>query len=326
MSIHLRFASCAVILLAACGDVDPPDVPVGPRPGHITYTDGDDVYRLAAEVGAAPENVSAQITRGARAADRRLNLSAGGVSYVFETSNVDPVCADRRCLAVASAADPGDARLVLPDGERIENAENLAAVDDAAAIVVYAAGGGPHDRDLFATLRSGDTWSAPRLLTAGSTFAWNDQPSLAPDADRLLFDCGPEANAGPGGSICEVGLDGAVVTIVATPDDAPAAIAQRGPLHHAAYAGADVIFEADWDGERIWRWSGDRATALTPPTSTNDNSPCVLPDGRIASLYLDDPGNPNGLHELKVMDASGADPTLLVTGLDLDDLGLGCGR
>jgi hypothetical protein len=56
----------------------------------------------------------------------------------------------------------------------------------------------------------------------------------------------------------------------------------------------------------------------------NDNSPCVLPDGRIASLWLDRPGGSEA-HEIKVMAPDGSSYILVLTEVDVADIGLGCG-
>ena len=56
----------------------------------------------------------------------------------------------------------------------------------------------------------------------------------------------------------------------------------------------------------------------------NDNSPCVLPDGRIVSLWLDRPDGPS-VHELKVMSADGASFEMILPDVDVLDIGLGCG-
>ena len=54
----------------------------------------------------------------------------------------------------------------------------------------------------------------------------------------------------------------------------------------------------------------------------NDNAPCVLPDGRIASLWLNRPGS-ESQHELKVMTPDGSSYAMLVTGVDIEQLGCG---
>ncbi len=64
---------------------------------------------------------------------------------------------------------------------------------------------------------------------------------------------------------------------------------------------------------------------VSPPDVHDDNSPCVLPDGRIASLWLDRDGNQSGAHELKLMNADGTGGVMLVTEKDIQDIGIGCG-
>lgn len=330
---RFTFASAFVLACAACGSVDPDpaadatavDAPPTGTAGHIVYTVDDEVFRIEAAPGAVADNLSQRITpQGLRYADRRPSLSSTGVWLVFETGNLD--CPTSTCLAVASMTEPGAATLVEPGGAIFDTAESRSAIDGAGTTIVFAAGGGPHARDLYSTHASGSTWSAPTLLTGGSSFEWNDTPSFSPDGDHLVFDCGPVANAGPGGSLCQVAVGGGEVITMMTPDDAPAAVVDRGPLHHASYAGGQLVFEAAWDGERIWTSTAGGAPRLLAEAANNDNSPCVLPDGRIASLYLGRAGNTEGRHELKLMSATGTAETMMVTGLDLGDDGLGCGE
>ena len=55
----------------------------------------------------------------------------------------------------------------------------------------------------------------------------------------------------------------------------------------------------------------------------NHNSPCVLPDGRIVSLWLDRPVG-TGVHELKVMAPDGSNFVVLLPDVDVLDAGIGC--
>ena len=55
-----------------------------------------------------------------------------------------------------------------------------------------------------------------------------------------------------------------------------------------------------------------------------DSSPCVLPDGRIVSLWLDRPEG-SGAHEMKVMAADGRIFFMLLPDVDVLDGGIGCG-
>ena len=296
--------------------------------GHVTYTLEGDVFRLATVPGARPENISALITpKGARQRDRRLNTSANGAFYVFETGNVDSACNGTSCLAIAPGSAPAEALLVLEGGNRIEGAANLSAVSNDGTVVLFAASGSAHPRDLFVTRRTGAAWSAAAALTGASTFDWNDLAAIHPDGTRVLFDCGSAPEASEGGSVCEVGIDGAGFKTVVTSADAPATVTHKGAVHHASYSpDGSVVFEANWDGERIWRKAGKVVTDLSTSAFANDNSPCVLPDGRIVSLWLDRPGNAGGAHEIKVMGAQGDGAFLLLTGSDVSDVGIGCGN
>ena len=58
------------------------------------------------------------------------------------------------------------------------------------------------------------------------------------------------------------------------------------------------------------------------PGFTNDNAPCVLADGRIASLWLERPGG-RSLYELKVMAPDGSAHAMLLTGVDIEAIGCG---
>ena len=121
--------------------------------------------------------------------------------------------------------------------------------------------------------------------------------------------------------------DGTGFRVVLTPADSPTGLPDTGDLHSPDYApDGSVVFEADWDGENLWRLSAGATTPVKIPSSlTNDNSPCVLPDGSIASLWLNRPGG-SGFHELKVMKPDGSSYYMLVTGVDVLDIGLGCGN
>ena len=111
-----------------------------------------------------------------------------------------------------------------------------------------------------------------------------------------------------------------------TPDDAPPGLAPGGALHHPAYAPeGSIVFEGDWDGERIWRLPADGGPPQRVGDFGNDNSPCVLPDGRVVSLWLNRPENPSGVHEIKLMAPDGSEYEMLLEAVDVLDAGLSCG-
>jgi len=194
--------------------------------------------------------------------------------------------------------------------------------------VVYAAAG-VHGLDLYVTTRSLVTgaWSLPRSITDDSPFDYHHHPSISDDGQRVLFDCGAEPFGVESSAICEVGLDGKGFRPVVEPLDGPADLARPiSATHHADYApDGSIVFESDWGGESIWRLRpGDRALGQVGDTR-NDNSPCVLWDGRIASLWLQRPGGAS-THEIKVTDPMGRSPVMVQTDVDVMDVGISCSR
>jgi hypothetical protein len=115
--------------------------------------------------------------------------------------------------------------------------------------------------------------------------------------------------------------------VLASPDSPPAGLSPGGALRQPDFApDGSLVFEGDWDGERIWRLPAGASTPVEVGNQFhNDNSPCVLPNGRAASLWMDRPGG-QGIHELKVMNADGGGYDMLVTDTDIADVGLGCGQ
>src|SRR5207249_916917 len=156
-----------------------------------------------------------------------------------------------------------------------------------ATAVVYVDSGGPHTRDLWVVERQpGGGWSAPRLLTGLSPFSLNYWPVLAPDGSKVLFDASTADGGFPSTRICEVRLNGSGFRVVVSKDDGPSGTTSPA-VHSGAYApDGSVVFEAEWGGgEQVWRRTGSGVPALVGGFP-NDNSPNVLPDGRILSLWL----------------------------------------
>ena len=214
--------------------------------------------------------------------------------------------------------------LVTPNG--VIHPEEFSAVASGGNLVVYSYGDGPHTIDLWAVTRQGSGWSAPVLLTAALPFDHHTQPAISADGSTVVFNCDPDMLDGQQGTaVCEVGTDGTGFRTVIGPEDGPGGTATNA-LHHPDYApDGSIVFEADWYGEQIWRISPGGTAIRITDAFNNDNSPCVLPDGRIVSLWLDRAGG-NGDHEIKVMAADGGASFMALTGLDVFDLGLGCGE
>lgn len=303
--------------------------------GEVAYNvNGGHAYRVAARAGAAPEDISAALDAVAPAASRRatpggtvaapdawVNVSSDGNWLALGTERFDPACAGWPCLAVVA----GDltAGEVVRAGGAVVHPAGFGAIAAGGRRIVYPNTGGPHQMDLWLVEKTGDGWAAPVLLTGTSPSRYNDQPAISADGSRIVFECGDQPYGAPGTALCEVGADGSGFHVLLSPAAAPAGLPRTGALRHPAYApDGSVIFAADWDGT-IWRLpAGAHTPAALGPAFANDNAPCALPDGRIASLWLDRPGG-TSLHELKVMTPDGASYAMLATGVDIEDLGCG---
>lgn len=244
----------------------------------------------------------------------------------METERFDPECVDWSCLAIISAdLSVGEA---IRAGGQIIHPEGLSALSSGGNLIVFSTSGdGPHVIDLWAISRSGDSWSSPILLTKDSHHAYNYLPSISKDSRTIVFNCGPESYAGEGAELCEVGTDGIGFQVVLTAADAPSGFPTTGALHHPSYApDGSIVFESDWGGEQIWRLPvGSSEPVRVTDAFGNDNSPCVLPDGRIVSLWLERPEG-TSVHEFKIMSADGSKFIIPLPNVDVLDDGIGCGQ
>ena len=299
-----------------------------PAFGHIYYTLADDMrlYRLDLNNPGAPEDLTTALDKLAGGSDEWANVSPDGDWVLLSTErSFHPDCVGWACLVLLRSDLSSWEVLHTPKG--VIHTEGFSAVASGGDLVVYAGTGGPHTIDLWAVARRDVGWSSPTLLTRDSPYDVNNQPAISADGSRVVFDCDPNLQDGQQGTaICQVRTDGTGFRTVISPTNGPGGT-DANALHHPDYApDGSIIFEADWHGEQIWRLPvGASVAERVSDQFNNDNSPCVLPDGRIASLWLDRPGSASG-HELKVMLADGSGYFMALTDVDLFDIGIGCGR
>ena len=295
---------------------------------HVAYRLSEDghIYRVAAVSGAVPEDVSAGLTSAGD--DSAVGLSRDGAWLGILTTRFG--CGSWSCLALVATSPTGKTdttgTLVMAGGA-VVHSEGRPAIARDAAFVVYSAEG-THMRDLWIAKRSaggGMTFDMPVQLTTNSAYAIHELPALSADEQTIVADC-EDANSDQT-TLCTIGIDGKGATqALVTLSQGPNGVGSGTEVHSGDFLpDGSLVFEADWEAEQIWRRSGNGSIAQVASTFTNDNSPCALPDGRVVSLWLERPGNPMGYHELKVMTTSG-DYTMLVTGVDVTDIGLGCGQ
>ena len=278
------------------------------------------LYRISVEDGAI-ESLTDALDDIAPGEDDYVNLSYDGEWLLLESERGHGDCAGWSCLAVAPA-DLSSLEVMVSGGAVI-HPDGGAAIAAGGERVVFVGADGPNAQDLYLVERGGAAWGRPSLLTGASPHAYNAQPRFAPDGASLLFDCGPTVYGQEGTAICEVTLEGAVSTLLA-PTDHDGGTADNALRSAAIAPDGSVVFEADWSGEQLWRLDPVTGShALINSSHGNDNSPCVLPDGRIVSLWLERPGGA-GVHELKLMEPGGAHTMLLVDEDVIDNI-IGCG-
>ena len=295
-----------------------PTLPLPTAGGWVTFMrqDGDSerIFRLSIEPNAVPEDLTARLDSAAPGQySEWVNVSPDGSWYLLSTDRFD--CAGWPCLVATQ--DFATYEVVRTNGDVVH--AQYSAIAAGGSLIVYQAGG-THNRDLLAIRREAGGWSAPIELTTSSPFENQQRPSLSADGSRVVFACGDDLYGSS--ALCEVNTDGSSFSVrfQAEENGGPAA------LFHPAYApDGSIVFEGDWNGEQLWRLApASNAPAAISPL-TNDNSPCVLPDGTLVSLWQQRPGNSAGVHEVKLMSPDGRQYTMLLTGLEVFDGGLGCG-
>ena len=330
-----RMSHASLFLAAVLTLFYPIQVTASPQDdGQITFTTRDLsggprlLWRLQATPGSVPENLTTKLDAiasfpGTHAGP--ITVSPDGAWYAFQSARFTN-SGGATVLTIAPADFSSAETISTPNG--IVYNEGMAQVTPGGAAVVYSGNGGSHIRDLFVVRRQGGGWSVPVALTGGSTFSYHSWPVLLRDGTKVVFNASNNDQYGSAGNVvAEVNLDGTGFRVLVAPADGPAG--SNSPYcSFPAYTpdGNSVIFEAVWSGsEQVWR----RAVSGGVPTQlnssfVNDNSPTVLPDGRVVSLLED------AYHQIKVMNSDGQNGTLLGTNaaamfLDVADIGMGTG-
>lgn len=277
--------------------------------GFAVYAQDNRLYRLAVQAGAVPEDITARLDSQASGSENAwISTSADGQWLLVATDRFDPECVGWPCVVILPAA--GGPATAVRAGGAILHSEDVAALSPDGSQIAFVQQG-THAQDLWLIRREGDSWSAPVEITSASPFAFNNQPAFSPDGQKLVFNCGPVPYVQAGTSVCEVRTDGTYLRVMVAAE-------QNGTsdnlIASPAYAlDGSIIFEADWNGGRqLWRRAEDSTLTLIAPQFGNDSLPCVLPDGRILSVWSNREGNQNGSAEIKVLSADGTAYAMLL--------------
>jgi hypothetical protein len=295
--------------------------PVGAT-GTVIVSEGGAFTRITADGSAEPEQLSVMLETLSAGSDRWVAPSRNGQWLAMETERFG--CEDWSCLAVARS-DVSEVSVVRAAGELV-HPQDWGAISDDGSLVIFTADGGPHQLDLFMVQRVSDAdWSEPVGLTDESPHAFNERGRITRDGSAVLFDCGPSQYGLEGTGICRVLLDGSGFEQLVSPEDGAGATSANAARSADEAPDGSIVFEADWgNAERLWRMSQEGTTVLLG--FDNDNSPCLLPDGSIVSLWHGRQGNNDGLAELKVQSPDSPIYEMLIIDSDVTDSGIQCAR
>lgn len=288
-----------------------------------TKNDGNDVFwRMNAKSPMVYENLSSLLVAKATASGTikgPISMSHTGNFYIFHSDRfADGSTTDGYEAITICSADLKTIEVPTFGGKAFHGEGIMQISNDGKTI--YFVQKGSHDRDIFKSVKTGNTWSDPVELTKTSTFAYHLSPYLAYDESKILF----EASNDPYviSAIKEMSNSGANTKQVTSVGSISNAKQIKSPCYDAA---GNIYFEGETDAERIWKMANGTGTPTIIKSSfTNDNSPVTTPDGKIVSLYL-----PNSTHQLKIMQADGSGDVMLsaTSGsfTELEDIGISAG-
>ena len=262
-------------------------------------------------------NISELLAKTNAGQESWINLSPNGEWILLDSTRLDSSCEDWACL-IYGKRDASDFKTIkLTDGSVI-HPENFSAIsNDAKFVVVHLSQ--DDGNDLFvSTQDDNNTWSELKALTASSPSTDNKNPSISADGTEVLFDCGE--------NICLVNSDGTNLKTLIRLDDKP-----NNSWESITNADFDTYGNIVFQGTFVatWPWRYNRKTSeitLINNKNNNDNFPCVLSNGDIATLWFDRAENNSGNAELKIMNATGTSQVIAITGdNEIFNAPLGCG-
>jgi len=307
----------SVVQTEAAANEDPvqPEIateaPVGADGNVIAMVDAS-FLRLPAD-GSEPIDVTAALDELSPGHDQWVVSSRNGEWLMFDTERFG--CQDWSCLVVART-DLSEITVVSV-GDELVHPQDWGSISDDGSTVVITTDGGGNDLDQAVLHRTGDVWTSAAIITGASRHAFNERGRITLDGEAILLDCGPTQYGLEGTGVCRVSLDGSSFERLVAPEDGADATSSNSARSADEGPDGGLVFEADWGNiERLWRKLPDGTTTLVSGLG-NDNSPCVLPDGSVASVWLERDGNNVGLHELKLQASDSMNYEMLLIDVDV---------
>ena len=259
-----------------------------------------------------------------RTEDYLINISPDGSHIIVNTRTQDT----GNSLYVIDLQSGRSSLIQLESGQIVRPEDYFAISNDGtiAAVVMRAESGS--GTDIITYKKTGDNWGVLANLTNGNTNSngYSNHPSFSFDSSRVIFRCFlPNITDG---AFCSNISQGGDFTVEMTSTDIASVSNNFRQMIKPDYdVNNNIVFELeDSLGEVIWK--ADISTGEISPlnsSQSNDNTPCVFGDNTVASLWLQRPGNSTGRHEIKRLSPDGSTYEMLLTDIDISDVGIGCG-
>jgi hypothetical protein len=234
-----------------------------------------------------------------------ITVAKNGGWYVFRSERFDPDANGWSALTIMDIGANAVQTVRTASGNVIHN-EGIAQISsDGCKLVYYDNPGTGHQRDIFLVTRAStqSAWSDPLNLTAGSGYDYNTTPYFDANHTQILFE-GSDMPYSPT-AIMQVDLSGANLISIVT-NSSGSFTEVKSPAY---LSNGHIVFEAtSQQGEQVWRMPIGGTPSVVNGAYSDDNSPVVLPNGGIVSLYI---GSGSSIHLLKTMNDDGTNPNVL---------------
>lgn len=176
------------------------------------------------------------------------------------------------------------------------HSEGIMQITNDGATIYFVQSGGTHTRDVFKITKGATSWTNPVELSSISNYSFNISPYISYDETKILFESSHTSAYST--AIQESLNNGVTLSIKTATTLISNSIQVKSPCYDVL---GNIYFECQTDAERVWKLSASGGSPIIINNLfTNDNSPVTLPDGRIASLYVQ-----NSTHQIKIMDHTG---------------------
>ena len=277
---------------------------------YISYMLNNEALIVEAKEEGEVTNVSKHLAGINTGEEKWINISPNGEWLLLESTKLDEDCEGWGCL-IYGKRDLSEFKTIKTANNEVIHTEGFSAISSTGDFIVIHMSGEQRN-DLFVSKNTNDVWSDLKSITENSPSNDNKNPAISADGTEVLFDCGE--------NICIVNSDGSNFKTLIKPQD--------GNFDAVRYADfgtkRDIIFEGDNGSEQIWIYNREtKKIIIMDESKANDNSPCVLSNGEVVSLWMEREREGDSIHELKVM--TNASHFMAVTNQDITDFGIGCG-